>query len=341
MPSFELKNTEKVSSQPSNMETGHKFLRHVVACVDSSPYADSVLSHAAAVSAATRARLTILGVLESSTGQSPHDPVEWTLRHHDLDTHLRERASLFDDLQTDTAIADGAAAERICDWVRDNGADLTVVGRSGERSGAFTGLGGTARRVTEFVNGSVLIVPPPRNGDIPMQYRKVLIPLDGSSRSEAALPLGFAIAAAHEAEVLLVHAVPIVDLTEGNLPDAEAVTLRDRLCRHNERAGELYLRRVQSRLPPSPATRIRVLSSGDPRHGLAHVAREEQIDLIVLSFTGQSGHPDMALGSVADYLINHVDIPVLLVRTAEGNPKMAAQNIGEGITVRLPGRALM
>ncbi len=319
---------------------GH-VLRHVLACVDASSFADAVLAHAAAVAMAAGARVTVMRVLESSAVQSPMDPVEWTLRHRDVEADLRERASHFGGLQTDTVIDDGPAAERICAWARDNGVELTVLGRCGESNGFFAGLGGTARRVAEDVNGSVLIVPSSQVGDAPIRYRRMLIPLDGSSRSECALPLGLGIAAAHDAEMVLIHAAPNVDLTEAGPPGAETITLRDRLRRRNERAGERYLQRVRSQLPSAPATRVRVLPSGDPRHALARAAVEENADLLVLSSIGQSGHLDMTVGSVADYLINHMNIPVLLVRGHEGSPPVAYRESGEAMAVRLPSRALI
>jgi nucleotide-binding universal stress UspA family protein len=319
----------------------HPILRHVLACVDASPFSDAVLAHAGAVARAAEARLTVMRVLEASAVQAPMDPVEWTLRHRDVKADLRERASHFDDLQADAVIVDGPAAERICAWERDHAVDLTVLGRGGESNSYFVGLGGTARRVAEIITGSVLIVPTMQVGAAPIRYRRVLTPLDGSSRSECALPLGLGIAAAHDAEMVLVHAVPNVDITEAGSPQAETIALRDRLRRCNERAAERYLRRVRSRLPPTPATRMRVLPSGDPRHALALAALEEHADLMVLSSTGQSGHPDMSVGSVADYLINHMNIPVLLVREPEESPPTAYRKSGEAMAVRLPSRATM
>jgi nucleotide-binding universal stress UspA family protein len=319
----------------------HQILRHVLACVDASSFADAVLAHAAAIALAAEARMTVMRVLDAPAVQAPMDPVEWTMRHRDVKADLRERASHFGDLQVDTVIVDGPAAERICAWARDNAVELTVLGRCGESNGSFGGLGGTTRRVAEVVNRSVLIVPSSQVGDAPIRYRRVLIPLDGSSRSECAVPLGLGIAAAHGAEMVLVHAAPNVDLTEAGPPEAETITLRDRLRRRNERAGERYLKRIRSRLPATPATRVRVLPSGDPRHALARAAVEEHADLMVLSCTGQSGHPDMSVGSVADYLINHMNIPILLVRGHEGSPPMVYRKSGEAMAVRLPSRALM
>ena len=337
----QLLKRHKMGAFPAYRLAKHQILCHVLACVDASSFADAVLAHAAAIALAAEARMTIMRVLDAPAVQMQTDPVEWTMRHRDVKADLRERASHFGDLQAYTVIVDGPAAERICAWARDNAVDLTVLGRCSESNGSVGWLGGTARRVSEVVNGSVLLVPSTQVGDAPIRYHRMLIPLDGSSRSECALPLGLGIAAAHGAEMVLVHAAPNVDLTEVGPPEADAISLRDRLRRRNESTAERYLKRVRSRLPATPATRVRVLPSGDPRHALARAAFEEHADLMVLSCTGQSGHPDMSVGSVADYLINHMDIPILLVRGHEGNPPMVDRKSGEAMAVRLPSRASM
>jgi len=331
----------KTGALPPYRHVERQFLRHVLACVDASSYADAVLAHAAAIAMAADAHMTVLRVFDASALQAPVDPVGWTQRHRDVKGDLRERTSHFDNLQADTIIVDGPTAGRICAWARDNAVDLTVLGRGGESNEPFTGLGGTARRVAEATSGSVLIVPSMQIGDALVRYRRVMIPLDGSSRSECALPLGLEIAAAHGSEMVLVQAAPNVDLIEAGPLEAEAITLRDQLRLRNERAAELYLRQVRSRLPPAPTTRVRVLPSGDPRHALARAAAEEHADLMVLSCTGQSGHPDMSVGSVADYLINHLDMPVLLVRGHGGSLPMVCRKSEEALAVRLPSRALI
>ncbi|TVR07364.1 MAG: universal stress protein [Salinarimonadaceae bacterium] len=331
----------RMGSLPHCSRGERQIFRHVLACVDGSSFADDVLAHAAAVALAADARMTVIRVLESSDQRSPMDPVKWTLRHRDVQAHLREQAALFADRHAETVIVDGPAAERICAWTRDHAVDLTVLGRCGESDGPFAGLGGTARRVAEIVSGSVLIVPPKHVGAASVRYRRVLTPLDGSSRSECALPLALGIAAAHGSEMILVHAVPSVDLTEAGPLEAEDVSLRDRLRARNERAAEGYMRQVRSRLPSVPSTRVRVLPSGDPRHALARAALDEGADLMVLSRTGQSGHPDMPVGSVADYLINHVNIPVLLVGGRETSPPIGHRRLSEAMAVRLPRQALL
>ena len=98
-------------------------------------------------------------VLEASAEQSPMDPVEWAMRHRDVEADLRERASHFGGLQTDTVVIDGPAAGRICAWARDNAVELTVLGRSGESNGSFAGLGGTVRRAAGVVALGLAALP--------------------------------------------------------------------------------------------------------------------------------------------------------------------------------------
>lgn len=297
-------------------------LRHVLACIDTPSFAEAILAQAVAVAEAIGARITVMHVLESPAAQEPMDPVEWALRRRDTAARLREHKSRIGDLCADSVIVVGQPAERISAWAHDNAVDLIVLGRDGESDGPFVRLGDTARRVAEVANASVLLVPPMPLGDRSIHYRKVLVPLDGSSRSECALPLGLTIATAQKAEMLLVHAAPKVDLIESDLLEVEAVTLRDQLYRRNERAARQYLDCIRSRFPAAPTIRTRLLPSGDARRALAITAAEEGADLMVLSSAGKGGHADTTVGSVASYLINHINIPILLVRQHKVHPSI-------------------
>lgn len=327
----------KYGPQPSRQRAEHSIFQHILACVDTSRSSYAALAHAAAIASAIGARLTVMRVLEPSGDQAPTDPVEWTLRHRDVEAELREFASPFADLHANAVVLDGLAAERICAWGRDNGVDLTVLGAGGNSRWPFAGLGSTARRVAEAANSSVLFVPSTEVGDDRLRYRRVMTPLDGSSRSECALPIALGIAAAHDAEVVLIHAAPNVDLTEVGPLEAEAIALRDQLRHRNERVAERYLRQVRSRLARAPASsRTQVLPSGDSRHALLRAAADVHADIIVLSATGLSGHPDLSVGSVTDYLINHADVPILLVRGPVRASPRARRCAEDAQAVRLP-----
>ena len=341
MPAPEILSARRNRPLSSRRRDGQPIFRHILACVDASSASQAALAHSVAIASATGARLTVMRVLEPPAGRMSTDPVEWQMCLRDAEAELKDRLRDTPDIDAETVVISGRAAECICVWVRDNGVDLTVLAATSSRDFPFSGLGGTARRVVETTNCSVFLVPRSEPEDAAIRYRRVMIPLDGSSRSECALPIALAIASAHEAEVVLVHAAPNIDLTEIGPIEAEAITLRNKLRQRNKLVAEKYFKQVRSRLPPRPvATRTRVLAEGDPRHALAQAAMADGSDIIVLSSTGLSGHPDLSIGSVAEYLISHADKPILLVRANKCPPLQTQRRAGDAPAGRLPNRAL-
>jgi nucleotide-binding universal stress UspA family protein len=341
----ELDRLDKHSPRPLSApaETAGPGLHHVLACVGSSPFARTVLAHAAAVADAMGSRLTVMRVLEPSTvGQAPPDPVEWDLAHREAQAQVeRLTANAGAAGPIESSVVEGPAAERICRWAYEHKVDLTVLGVRDENSWSESGLGGTAWRAAECVPGSIMLVPAEETGTDAVRYRRLLVPLDCSSRAESAIPIAVRIAEAHKAEVLLVHAVPDAELTEVGPLEAEDIDLRDQLRQRNERVARRYLNLIRARLPLSgtPA-RTRLLPGGDPRHAVTRAISDEGVDLIVLCSCGRGGHPALPIGSTANFLVTHATKPILLVRGQSMRPASLHRHGAAEARLRLPGRAL-
>jgi len=340
---FETNQSVGFRPQESSRCTAEPAFHHVLACVDSSRSSHATIAHAAAFASAFDSRVTVMRVVEREVGHiNPTDPVEWTSHHRDAEAEVRERLTQFADLRAGAVVIDGAAAESICGWASDQAVDLTVMGVGGDRSWPFAGMGSTARRVVEFTRASVLLLPPQEASGQPVRYQRIMTPLDGSSRAECALPIAASVAAAHEAEIVLIRALPNIELTQIGPLGVEDLTLCDRLRHRYERVAAQYLKRVKSWMPLSGAvTGTRLISSGDPRHALVRAAAEENVDLIVLTPTGLGGHCDVSVGSVADYLLNRTGKPILLVRGSERGYPRALRHSEAKPETRQPSRSLV
>lgn len=315
---------------PSRTEPALPHFHHVMACLDHSQHAGKVLQEASAIAEILGAELTALRVMEAERpGSRPIDPVDWELARRDEEAEIRNLAEEIGVPATmNTVVMGGSAADCICRMVREADVDLTVMGVGARGDWSERGLGSTVRRVAENIASSVMVVPVRASGDAPHPEptKRIVVPLDSSPQAEAVLPIAALIAQSRAAELILLHAVPDISLTGDGLPETSDKDLCDSLNRRNERAAQSYLDRIRTFLSADAVrVHVRLMSGEDPRHALARAVREEGADLVALSARGLGRHPDLPIGSTAEYLMSGATIPVLLVRLGNEAPPGPAQ----------------
>ena len=164
------------------------------------------------------------------------------------------------------------------------------------------------------------------------RLRSIVVPLDGSSVAEQALPGAIAIAerARCKIKLVLVHQ-PLLGIELGPAYTKLELAM--------EKANRDYLRSVVARYREQLG---RSLSSavleGPVVATLARYVREMSADLIVMTSHGLGGIRRAWLGSVADGLIRTSEVPILVVRAHE-QEQTPAVNMGE-IMVPLDGSPL-
>jgi len=168
-------------------------------------------------------------------------------------------------------------------------------------------------------------------------FRTILVPLDGSLLAEQALPLARRIAerAGSKLRLALVHQIPLPPL------DASGAKLFTSLELASRKAERSYLRALQARLRDQGVRLASTVSlSGAVGPALAQYVQELGIDLVVMATHGRGGLRRAWLGSIADYMVRHLRVPVLLVRPSEeGAPPERAPGADQ-ILVPLDGSPL-
>jgi nucleotide-binding universal stress UspA family protein len=206
-------------------------------------------------------------------------------------------------------LAQGHPAARIVSVAAEVGADLTVLGSHGEGSPVDAMLGTTVQQVLTFSRGSVFVArPTPTAWTTP---RRILVPLDGSARTECVLPTAARVARHHGAELVLVHVVsepvPNAILSGENFDRA-----RD-LARRLEAGAEQYLRHIASSLAHEGLPmRTVVLRETDTRQAILELCEREHVDMMVVSAHGLTCNAARPFGTVASYLLSYAR-PALLV----------------------------
>ncbi len=137
-------------------------------------------------------------------------------------------------------------------------------------------------------------------------YRSILVPLDGSTFSEHALPVAARIARLAGAHLQLVRVSPddpLEDILSGASPH------------YPWDEGRTYLRRTADRVEMRTGVRPAVRLLGGPvADTLCEYATGHAPDLVVMTTHARRPLPRFWLGSVADELASRLPMPVLLVR---------------------------
>ena len=308
-----------IVDRPHGRENHARLFRHVMACLDRSPDAERILEQAVLLANQTGADLTAMRVVPAgpSTVRCA-DPVDWELTRRDETADLL-RMSGTTGATTDmrTIVACGSVARCIHDEALRCDVDLLVLGTGTFGNPRRWGLGGTARRLAEVFRGSVLIVPDEIAGD-PPGTRRIIVPMDGSPSSEAALRFAAAIARAREAELVILHAVSYVGSFGTGRTGQEDDALWREIKEEAACTAEDRLQRLRRLIPVHRhGNRVRRLSGDEPRRALTKAICEERGELVVLSARGLGNDPDLPIGSTAEYLLSHAVTPVMLIRNAE------------------------
>lgn len=138
-------------------------------------------------------------------------------------------------------------------------------------------------------------------------FKRLLLPLDGSPESEEALDAAVSIALAADAllDLVLVRQSP----TAMELPFPIPVS--------NRATDEIYLKDIQLRATRAGLTRTRTfVTEGDPSEKICETAKTESCDLIVMTSRFKTGVARVWKGSVADSVMRHSHVPVLLMRAS-------------------------
>jgi nucleotide-binding universal stress UspA family protein len=293
-------------------------MRRILVCLDRSACSEACLPQAISLARIFGSTLTLLHVMQppqEHSGTRITDPMGWEVSRREAATYLgglaKETSKVWG-LTVDIRIEQGRPAERITAIAREIGADLTVIASHGEGGLAAWQLGSTALQVLAVSRGSVLVAPSALVGASFAHPARILVPLDGSLRTESVLPTAARIAAAHGAELLLVHVVTEPLATA--VLHARDLDLAHELAARLESRAKRYLEQLRDRLPHDVRVRSLVARHADERQSLLDISQREQVDLVVLSAHGSVCNSTRPFGSVTHHLLAHSQVPLLVLQ---------------------------
>jgi len=301
-------------------------LERILVPVDFSPTSRDALVLAGSLARRAGGQLTLLHVGATPTysmtqawSPSMHMPI------HELQERMkRESKALVERwLQSDvppgvdarTVLREGFPPEQIVAEAQDH--DLVVIGTHGRTGADRVVLGSVAERVVRHCPVPVLATPgaarePGRRADAP--FENVLVAVDFSESSTRALRAGIAMARTSGAKVTLLHvgisqAIMISQVWMDAVSPA-MVEIHDRIARE----AQHQLDRLMEDEVPEPLRGQALLREGIAASTIVQQVTLGSYDLVVLGTHGHTGVQRVILGSVAERVLRHSPVPVLVVR---------------------------
>ncbi|GCE30164.1 universal stress protein UspA [Dictyobacter alpinus] len=171
--------------------------------------------------------------------------------------------------------------------------------------------------------------------NVTVTFQKILVPLDGSPLAEEAIPLAAHIAHSSGATLILLHVVlPSSCVPLQPMEPLDTVRLLEEAALR--RAEEYIHRVITTEHLDTLQVQIAARMGGAPGT-IVDFAQSQQVDLIVMRSHGHTGFIRWFLGSVAQQVLRHSPIPVLVVREKYSTIKHPMHN--PRILVALDGTA--
>jgi len=151
-----------------------------------------------------------------------------------------------------------------------------------------------------------------------LPFRRILVTTDFSDTSLDAMPSAVEIAKHFDAEILLLHVLPVDTPTPWDIPPYADFGLASLPLPEYEaqvrKEVERRLAQVAAKHVP-PGAKVRtIVGRGDAAMEIGRTANAESADLIVLATHGWTGWRHLVFGSVAEKVLREAPCPVLSVR---------------------------
>lgn len=284
----------------------------ILLATDFSKPARRAYAYALKLSGITKARLVLLHVVKAMPGFET-----WSPSARRSIQSLRTKALLELGRMVRIAKDDGIAAEyklivgipedsilKVAEQIR---AELIAMGTHGRTGWDRLQLGNTAETLLRHARCPVLTVHASTAADAPVNPRRVklktiLVALDFSASSEAALRAATWLAQRADARVILVHAAGSVSRKRGRAVESA-----------DHGVDRLFQRAVEAaRAERSVIGRI--VEPGSPVEVILDQAKRASADLIVTGTNGRRGVERLLLGSVAESIVRRAGCPVLVAK---------------------------
>jgi nucleotide-binding universal stress UspA family protein len=201
-----------------------------------------------------------------------------------------------------------AAGEVILDYAAEIDADLIVMGTHGRRGAARLLLGSVAAEVVRRAKCPVMTLGHREDPKAIEAIERVLVPVDFSEHSHAAIRYAEELALQYEAGLQLLHVVEVPTYPYFYVPPEEEYV------ESRKDSAAQALNELASQLLSTEVACSTHVENGRAASEITRFSEKHGSDLLVITTHGLSGLDRLLMGSTAEEVLSRVSIPVLTVK---------------------------
>lgn len=228
------------------------------------------------------------------------------------------------DVDVTVALESGPVADALEGYAKRNDVDLIVISSHGRGGVSRLSLGSVTDALIRRTTIPVLIVKPTAsylNPQVRGDFRKIVVPLDGSPLAEQIIAPVMTLAVLEDAEVTLLNVLK----RDGSDEKQPEVATRVAWWEKDVAAAKAYLARVADRLRVGKiGVLTEVIVGDDVAEEIAAYGGRERADLIAIATHGRGGLARVLRGSVADALTRAAGTCILVFHPTAVAPKQAS-----------------
>ena len=299
------------------------MIHHILVPLDGSALAECVLPHVVSLVEATGAKVSLLHVVESPINPMEDeavDPIQWHLKKMESESYLEQVAERLHKMGTDTQqhVLEGNAAESIIEYATEANVDLIALSTHGRSGLTGWNVSSVVQKILLRSYRSSLLIRaynPPQKELTRVNYRRLFVALDRSTRAEYILPLAASLAQQQNASLILATVVRKPEMPHRvPLPD-EDLEMIDQIIKRTTQEASVYFENLDKQLASQGIdVQTRQTTSDNVTASLTDMIAQANADLVMMVAHGYSGLPKWPYGSVANHLISFGTAHLLIMQ---------------------------
>jgi nucleotide-binding universal stress UspA family protein len=271
--------------------------------VDGSKTSKTIIPYCGNLAQKNNSHVTLFFV---ETGDGTSDPF--------LDSSINQLIS--SGFKADSIRVKGAAAEQIVFYAENNNYDLIAMSTQGRNGMKRAVIGSVTEEVIRNTSLPVLTVNGSRNNSgNGIRIGKIIVPLDGSTLSESALPFAISLASEIPSDFLITNVISPTKVIAGD-PILDGLITFDETShtvKTKKTDSNQYLIETANKLSDNPATIESEVLEGEPSQAIMALVEQHTDPLLILASHGRAGLSRLVMGSVTETLMRTSNFPILVI----------------------------